>query len=171
MQEPAMLVGGRETGTCRPTAPGEELGFGLPQRRRGRLAVQVLRGDRAPLCARAQLTWHHGDDAVHPPDQTASGGSVNWFTCSLIAACSSGPVTIPVTAVDGEKRRSPTTAYHCAAQQPADHVQPRVRYELPDVVTITPIPALRAHADAHVSERWRARSRVAHADAFIPPAS
>jgi hypothetical protein len=56
MQEPARcLVGGPEGGACRPTAPGEELGFGLPQRCRGRLAVQVLRGDRAPVCASAQL--------------------------------------------------------------------------------------------------------------------
>ena len=39
------LVGG----PCCQTALGEELGFGLPQRRRGRLAVQVLRGDRAPV--------------------------------------------------------------------------------------------------------------------------
>jgi hypothetical protein len=32
-------------GACRSAAPGEELGFGLPERRRGRLAVEVLRGD------------------------------------------------------------------------------------------------------------------------------
>ena len=50
-----MLVGGPEGGACRPTSPGEELGFGLPQRRRGRLAMEVLRGDRAPVCASAQL--------------------------------------------------------------------------------------------------------------------
>jgi hypothetical protein len=63
------LVGGPEGGAHRPTAAGEKLGFGLPQRRRGRLAVQVLRGDRAPVCASAQLSQDHGDDAVHPPDQ------------------------------------------------------------------------------------------------------
>ena len=52
MQERARCLVG---GPCCPTALGEELGFGLPQRRRGRLAVQVLRGDRAPVCASAQL--------------------------------------------------------------------------------------------------------------------
>jgi hypothetical protein len=30
-----VLVGGPEAGACHPTAPDEELGFGVPQRRRG----------------------------------------------------------------------------------------------------------------------------------------
>src|SRR6478672_2455246 len=66
-------VGGCACGACRPTAAGEEGGFGLPQRRRGRLAVQVLRGDRAPVGARAELPEDDGDDAVHPPDEDRLG--------------------------------------------------------------------------------------------------
>jgi hypothetical protein len=49
MRGRAVRVGGPEAGACRPTAPDEELGFGVPQRRRGRLVVQVLRGDHTPV--------------------------------------------------------------------------------------------------------------------------
>src|SRR4029450_13986444 len=36
-------------------------------------AVQVLRGDRAPVGACAELPEHDGDDTVHPPDEDRVG--------------------------------------------------------------------------------------------------
>src|ERR671923_8674 len=48
-------------------------GYGLPQRRRGRLVVQVLRGDRAPVGAGAELGEDYGHDRVHPSDEDRLG--------------------------------------------------------------------------------------------------
>jgi hypothetical protein len=67
------VVVGPEGGARRPAAAGEEGGFGFPERRRGRLAVQVLRGDRAPVGAGAELRKDDGDDAVHPADKDRLG--------------------------------------------------------------------------------------------------
>src|SRR6478736_7428330 len=65
--------GERRSGPARSTTPLEVLGLGLTERRRRRVAVQVLAGDRAPIGPGAELTEHDSDDRVHSPDQDRLG--------------------------------------------------------------------------------------------------
>src|SRR5437660_12643697 len=58
---------------ARSTTPREVLRLGLAERRRRRLAVQVLGCDRAPIGTGPELTEHNADDRVHSPDEDRLG--------------------------------------------------------------------------------------------------
>src|ERR1019366_2737511 len=95
-----------------PAAASEEVGFGLPQRRRGRRLVQVLRGDSAPVRAGPELLQNDGDDAMHPPDQDRFGRQGELVHLHLHR----GPLlpvgTLAVPAATGVVGREATLTWH-----------------------------------------------------------